>query len=385
MRKLSLILVAAVLGTASIVSATSSIPYSVEEFLNRGTRFGVGYLQKDGKNFYKAALSNDFKAAGFTVGMDANLYLPSDSNNGSAESTFTVRKLGYEYKDVFGAEWGRLTHLTLGQGLLVNDYDSGSGGNSYELTPQRAGLKGFVNVSNFKLEGFTTARSLFGGRASYRLDKAAIGLPLEVGGTYAKDPNGGFQNAGQAGYAFDLSSPIGSDFFVPYVEYAKLEKHGQGFGTGVRGGFLSFFNYRVEYRSLSSRFAPGYFNSTYENAPISIETSPSKTGFLGMIGSSWFDNYVQTEVQVESYSNSESLITGGLGFKPLFGMAAVAHYTQPIQGNTAPMLTAEALLFSVGPMETLVGLRQVYRDSGTETSYTFGATVSLTKMMGLPF
>lgn len=359
------------------------IPYTVEEFITRKTGFGLGYIQKDGANFFKTNLSSDFKVWGLSVGFDVNAYFPNQAAK-QTEVNFVFNKLGYEYKDVFGAEWGRLTHVTLGQGLLVNDYDSGSGGNSTEFSPQRAGIKGYAKFNALKVEGFTTARSLYGVRASYKLDTATLPLPLTVGGTYAKDANGFYGAPAQSGYAIDVASPMGGDLFVPYVEYAKLENYGSGAGVGIRGDFLGTLSYRAEYRKLAANFVPGYFGSTYEQAPTTLSGQTAKDGFLAMLGTTWLDNYVQTEVQLESYGQ-DSLLTGAIGWKPILGVACVAHYTQPFKGNTAPVMVAQALLSSAAGVDTVVGIRQVYYPTTTDTAYTLGATVSLTKIFGLPF
>ncbi len=380
-----LCLTAVLIGLMSSVSWGIEISHSVESFISKGSQFQMGWVRQDNQTYYNAAFSTNFSLMDLQVSSAVNAYFPS-SGTGATPVTWTFKKVKYEFENTAGVQWGWLTDVSLGQGLLMDHYDTGSGGNTAEFTPQKSGVKGYLNLNPVRIDGLYTARELYGAHVGYTLfqDSFILGSPVVVGGTYINDRKGVKGGLAQSGYAADIALPIGGDFLTAFIESAWLENHGNGQSTGIRGDFFGMFSYRGEYRLLGPGFVPGYFGRVYEQGAPTFPTSTDTSGgaFVS-VGSSWFDGYIQTDFQYEQY-RSDTLLTGAAGWKPIFGVAGVVHYTQPFKGNISPVLDAE-LLISGSSLDTIVDVRQVYASTGTETSYSLGGRVSLTKLMGLPF
>ncbi len=361
------------LSTICIAKESRRVPYSVDSLLVNKTRLVAGYTQIDNLNYSKIGIDFNFELGKLTqVQIEPAAYFPSAA--GQTSVYINVKAVNFEIKDTVGFQWGRLTDLTLAQGGLMNRYDSGSGVSGARYTPQQGCLWGFVEFSPLHFESFITSRGLYGGYAVYSVGVLPVlSVPAKIGGAYIRDPQvsvGGLES----GYSADISLLLSGDMIVLYSEYARLNNRGDGTSIGLKGNVLDLFNYRLAYRMNNANFLPGYFGSGYEQSAPNLPTD-SSTSVLAGLGAVWLEGLLLIDVQGEFLPTS-TIMTTGIGIKPILGVAAVVHYTQPFKSTTAfSSLEAQAYI-PMGMFAPLVGVKQVYAPI-TDTSYTLGVSVSL--------
>ncbi len=378
----------AVMVMASSVHAQTPFYLSDFESSSSGGSGGFGMARINNGSYLKGSLTPKLSVGPINGEFDLNMYLPSD---GSSQSFFTVvfHNVGLDINRQYGFKWGRLTHITLGQGLLMGNYDSGSSGPS-EFTPDKAAFLGYVTLANLRLDALMTARGLYGVRTAYAVNNVVFGTPLVVGGTYVKDPNTTGLNAPSSGYGADVALPFMGDIFTAYSEYTRLDTEADGIATGVRGSLLSL-DYRLEYRDLSASFIPSYFNSTYElGGARSLAKSSRFSGFLGSASASLFD-YFKAGVRYEKYDTTD-LVTVSGGWKRFQDTVGVINYTRPFNApGVYALLDMDVLYINQSLFDYVINLKRQYQ---TETVYTdtygFGLRMDLTrlnvgKLLGLPF
>jgi hypothetical protein len=245
------------------------------------------------------------------------------------------RKASYE-TDYVTLKWGRQRPVTFGQGLLLYNYDSGSGGVNTNLSTEKMGLLTHSTFANVNVDALVTARSLYAGRlnASFS-DVISPDIPLVVGVTAVKD----FAAVnGQSGVGIDLSLPVGGDFLVGFMEYANLANHGNGLGVGARGDLLGLAFYRVELRHITQGFIPGYFGATYERFPTAIfdDSVSSRLGGIITLGMLTEDGS-RYGFQYERYGDKDALTLSTVLF-PAAHVSTFINYVRPLQPGTSPLV-----------------------------------------------
>lgn len=395
---LSFFLVATcLLGAAS--PAWAGISYKLEDFEEEGLNSQISFLNLDGRGFVKAALSPDFQLGPLGLGLDFNLYIPTDGGGIPNDlHSVALRSISYDHNDDAGIKWGRLTDVTYGYGLIMDDYDSGSFG-STEFNTEKAGFKGYVQVEPFRVDAFYTASEVLGTRLSYTYpDSFLLGSPVVFGVTYVQDGNGINRNyMNQTVTAprhrmvgADIGVPIAGDFFTLYTEVAKNLDNGEGSAgsAGFRGDFFGQLEYRLEYRELGHRFVPGYFNEVYEAVGYDFsQTESNIKGILGSLGASVFGDYVKAGFMYESYEGKDPLITAALGWRRLMNTVGVINYVMPFAGSQNAKLFADILYYTNGPLDYIIRYKRIYKSNSIyNESYEVGVRVNLNNLVPkLPF
>lgn len=371
----------------------AGITYNLSDFETHKGSLDVGTVQIDGQNYFKLGTSPDFTFGPLEVGFDLNLYLGESVP--SALQSVVLRRVAYDHNNMAGFEWGKLRHITYGQGLLVDNYDSGSFG-ATELNNDQVGIKGYLDINHVRLDAFNTASQVFAGRLSYTFEDSFIfGSPLVLGGTYAKDRNGihkafagnEVNRAPAEGWAADISLPIGGQFFTPYVEYSELTKglEGKGQAAGIKGDF-TIATYKLEYRNLQAGFLPGYFNETYEATSLDSAQVPQEdiSGFLGAFSAS-LNDYIKAGIVYENYAHRAPILTGALGWHQLGNITGVVNYSRSFTGDNNAVLNSNILYTTDSGLDYVIHFKRIYFQSGKqEDTYALSLRVGL-KAFGLPF
>jgi hypothetical protein len=368
---------------------SAEINYNLSDF-ESGQSGSFGLVQVDGNSFIKTGLSPDFMVGPVDLGLDINFYLPLDGGGEypSDLEFLTIRRLGYKTEN-YGFSWGHLSNLTIGQGLLMDNYDSGIGGTDL-FTTSKAGLHAYGKIKGLGLEGLYTGTNVKGARVTIPLlsETLVLGSPLILGATYITDTDGIDEDVdsttitrdSQAGYAVDLSLPIAGDLFTVYTEVATLEDHGSGGSVGFRGNVWNQVNYRFEYRVLEEDFVPGYFSRTYEATSFNFEEdAPADriSGFLGAVSTSFMKEYMKAGLMYENYDDV-NLLTAGVGWKKLGNTVGVINYTVPFQGESSKVVEADLIYYTGSYLDYEISIKRTYITSDTFTeSYQVGARMNL--------
>lgn len=369
----------------------AGLSYRLEDVLQKNIVGGMGFDKINGQDYAHVSLSPDFDFRPLLIGVDLNMYAALGAARGydSELQPITLRKVAYEDDSGgYGLKWGRLTNITFGYGLLMDQFDSGSGG-TMAFTTKKAGVLGYVNWEPVKVEGLMTGRNVKAVRAAYtQYDSFVFGQPMVIGATYASDSDGVYDDvygrslrAKQDAYGVDVGLPIGGDFFTVYTEYTKLVDQGQGMNTGVRGDFFGSYDYRFEYRRLGTDFVPGYFNDSYEATAFSFLTDAPHTainGFLGSLGATFLDGQMKAGAMYEKYDDRDGLFTAATGWKEFFNTSGVINYTVPFNGSNFRMLTSDVIFNTHGFLNYLLQYKRIYiTDNSVMESWSFGTRLDL--------
>jgi len=381
---------------AFTTQATAGIHYELEDFDKPNLQGGISLVNVDGDTLVKVGLSPDLKLGPIDLGLDINFYSPSDKASDHNLQWVSLRHVGYNYKDRHGFKWGRLRDLTLGYGLLMDDFDTGSGGSS-EFVTKKAGFHGYTTLFRTRFDAVWTGEDVKAGRVSYTLfEKTPIfGSPLIIGTTYVTDQDGvndtsqggdAIVRAKQDGYAADVALPIGGQLFTLYTEYAKLVDHGDGISFGAKGSVFGQLKYRAEVRHLGEDFVPGYYNQTYQATSFDFATdAPQKklTGFLAATSVDFLSGHFKAGAMYEHYQDIE-LGTAALGWQRIGNTVGVINYTVPFQGQGQAIGQADILYITGRSWDYIVHIKRVYQTKSTFTeSYSVGVRFNLDKL--LPF
>ena len=373
----------AVLGLViSQSTLTAQVPYRLEDFEPKGTVGGLGYTNINGNPYARAALNPELNWGPFSTGFDLNYYIPMNGN-ASSFANVVFRHAAFDWEEQHGIKWGRLTGVTFGQGLLMDNYDTGGGG-SAEFTPEKTGVLGYTTWKPVQLKAMRTAQGLYAGRITFQHDDSFIlGAPIVFGATYVNDEVRNSQI--KYGYSGDVSVPIGGEFFTLYTEYARLSNEGDGIGSGFRGDFLGMFNYRLEYRDFQSNFIPSLYSSVYEAASSikSNKTGSRLSGILGSAGASFFDGYFKTGLKYEKYGDVD-LLTASAGWKPIANTVGVINYIKPFKGVTSE-LDVDILMSTQGGLEYVLSYKKSDGGPMANESYNIAFRTNLSHAFGLPF
>ncbi len=374
-------------------SVNAGVRYDIADFESAGPKGDVGVVSVGDATFFKLGLSPDLKLGGLELGLGLNLYVPiTDGADYPSDLSFlSLRHIGYTHKDLFGIKGGRLTGVNLGHGLLMDNFDTGSGG-SAEMSMDKAGVLAFARLGSLKIHTLATAQALYGVRTTLRLPESLVlGMPVEVGASYITDQEGvgdssdstSVTRVKQDGYSADVSLPIGGKLFTPYVEYANLVDQGTGLSAGFYGKLGSKFDYRAAYRVLEKGFAPGYFNQAYYAQSFDFETDALKEDVAGILAQVNADlmGVAKAGAMYENYSGTQ-LLTWALGWKRIQNVAGVVNYTQTFQEEVNPVADATLIYYTHKPFDVIINVKRVYQDDGSFTeSYNSGFRLNLDRLV----
>jgi len=402
LKKISLALFIIGLLSSQVFSVVS---YRLEDFQTPG-KSSIGIITKGSDSYFKMGLSPDLEFGALGIGFDLNLYVPMGSNKSipSEFQWFSFRKISYQEQN-WGLQWGRLTNISYGYGLLLDRYDSGSAG-SPEFNTSKAALEGYYKQAPYGVRGLTSASNFKAVRADYTVDGPVLfGKPLIIGVNYAEDSDGVNDSiltthnivSAQSGFSVDAGVPIFDKTLRVYTEYAKLTNKGSGAALGIGGELAANFTYKLEYRMLGANFLPGYFNAIYEasttpNAFPSSETS----GLMGYMGISLFDDYIKTEFLYESYANNDPMLSAAIGWRKVGPTVGVINYiksfSNPNGGRVNAYIAYDDFPLLPIPGNAVIGIQRDYkdfRDFGNKDNYTETVTIAvqpnLGKMFNIPF
>ncbi len=378
---------------AAMVSLTmpvfADVQFSLGDFEKvSAPRFSM--ISAGGSMFGKLSLSPDFKLGPVDLGIDTNLYIPLTTGGyyPAEFNSFVLRRIAYDHDRIAGIEYGRLQNVTYGQGLLMNSYDSGAGGETNEFSNEKAGTKGYVRLYDVTVKAMYTASNVKAARITYDTPLEMMGVPVVAGATYVTDEDGldkkfdgkQVKRPSQSGYAVDVAYPLGGDFMTVYSEYAKLENYSDGVSAGVRGDLLGMFGYKAEFRTFGEKFVPEYFNRAYEATSFATTDMPGKTltGFLVSAYGNVMGDYVRLGAELEMYED-RNLLSAALGWQRLWDTAGVVNYKVPFQSGQS-ILSYEIVRYTDGPVDYVTSWKQVTNKDTKTESYSVGLRFNLHKM-----
>lgn len=398
MKKFRLLVIALLLGTSMIYA---DVAYELDDFTSN-TSVGASIVNVSGKSYLDASLSPEFTFAGLGLGLDFNLFLPLDGGSVPSDlNAVVVRKVSYDYKkegkNLWGFQWGFIDNLTMGYGLLMDNYASSFGPN-YDNSS--AGLTGYVNFDSVRLRYLTTASKITAGRVQYKLPGLDMGKGIWAGVTYVQDADGvDFEpkdgptqtRPETLGVAVDLSLPIlENDKLTLFAEHARLasgnvelsdatdSNAANATAFGVAGRASKVWDYRAEYRMLKNGFIPGYYNRTYE---ITSTPTTSTDDINGFYVESRFDfGLAKAGFVYESYEDVDPLMTAALGFKEINGIAGVVNYRMPFGSGDNPIINAQ-VFYKTGKMfDYVIDWNRVYYSSDVyDDTYSVALKMNLKK------
>tara|TARA_B100001113_G_scaffold115907_1_gene94523 strand:+ start:276 stop:1463 length:1188 start_codon:yes stop_codon:yes gene_type:complete len=373
--------------------------YQLESFENNTkVNASTGLTVVNDQYYLQTAINPNLRFMGAELGLGLNLHIPLEGGYEKPDDLefVTIRYIGYRYKDTFGIKWGRLSNITFGYGLLMDNYDSGNTG-SLAFSNKKAGVLGFVAVNNLRSDVMLTYSKVQAGRLSYRLPVVPlIGTPIVFGINAIRDEDGveGGLRQAQMGYSVDAGVPIAGPLLTLYSEIAELKSvgkvdvlplddsdHKRGFAFGGKGNIFNMISYLAEYRYVQKDFIPGYFNSTYESTETPDPLGKDQHGFVAGIYTHLMDDYVKAGATYESITETT---IASIGWKEISKTVGVINYTIPPQGRDAAILDASVLYLTGGIFDYVIHFkRQYYKDQPEEDSYAFSVRVNLDSF--LPF
>lgn len=283
------------------VFALPTVIFAQGEGFSMNVDGAVGATIVDGELVNSIGIRPEFVIGKLGIRLDLSLYIDAD---GQIKDEYWDEPGDYLEKiyfirwgqkgDPFYIKGGQLDNVTLGYGLLVNNY-----ANSVEYPNRiRVGIQLGIDKENWGFDAFQNnfreldnKGSLYGVRGFYRP------IPiLEVGATWASDNDqfanvsfredvknakgivqaeqtkttlSGFLNEDPAisGFVLDAAVPIirqQSLNLTVYTQYAKLMDYGYGLTPIGAKLQISLLSARAELRRFGKEFVSEYFDRTYE-------------------------------------------------------------------------------------------------------------------------
>jgi hypothetical protein len=354
--------------------------YTLDDFETNTRVSGSGGLTMiDDRYYLQTAINPNLSWLGAEVGLGLNLFLPLQGGNNSSPQLdmITIRHFGYNYKDRFGFRWGRLSNITFGNGLLMDNYDSGSAG-STTFSNEQAGFLGFASFGRLRTDALITYTQVQAARLSYRLSTIpVIETPLILGLNVVRDKDGiDILRTPQMGYSIDFGIPLAGEFLTVYSEFAELKQDDQiselplkgskgrrGFAAGGKGNIFNFISYIAEYRYIQSEFIPGYFNSTYETTSRPNSNGSDSHGFLVGAYTHLMNDYIKAGATYESVTQSA---IASVGWRQIGKTIGVINYTIPSQGRDSALMEANVLYKTGGIFDYVLQFRRQYSPNGND-------------------
>ena len=343
-----------------------------------GNGASFGYLKSGTAETAVARYTPDFKLGDLGIGLDINVPI------GGADKPTNIDTVVLRYAEyktpAWGLRYGVLTNVTLGYGLIMNNYTSTVRG-SLMQTNLQTGLRGYFNSGMYGLEYLGTWSNLYAVRLTEKLDGG-----LMFGQTYITDSNGvNFTRTDGTQVTYPAQAAVGIDAGYPlwsgtvFAEAGHQVNHGSGLSAGYnldQNLGIGTVNFKAEYRYIDKNFIPGYFNEDYETNPIDFASyeaaNTSKNGYRVQLGanvlgqgsalavlegyqgsntslraeaiaqlskdySAWVQYYQPNFVDARSLDLSQgAVITGKLGYKVNPYTMVIINYKKaydPVQGK----------------------------------------------------
>jgi hypothetical protein len=324
-------------------SASAELPVSTTVTSSTGgpTQFqsnigglSIGFIKVGTTEVATLGWHPDFKFGPCGLGADVNLGLGDNKPSNFEGAVLRYAKYDDSQK---GLTYGVLNGVTVGHGLVMNNYSTRIG-SQIMLTNEQMGFFGYVDLDKYVLRGMLTRNNIYMGRVEERVNPM-----LTLGQYYINDSTGRTitQSDGTirtfpsvAAVGADLTAPLPANFQA-YAEAGQLINHGGGVSAGLSWAYdlmVANASFSAEYRMLDKAFVPGYFGPDYENNPVDLAsaeaTGSAKNGYLTKLGINAL-GLVTFSAVYESYQNSNSALTADLAAKLGDQIGVHGYYKQP--------------------------------------------------------
>lgn len=226
---------------------------------------GVSYKALTGETLTLPTLkaSPVFGIPPVKVGIDVNYVIADktdkDKLGDTGKNPVVLSWVEYE-REPLKARWGVLQNMTLGHGLVMNNYTSASTQESALWTNKDKGA-----YVTYKPEGemwggtlMGTYSGVWGLRGVY--DVPSVREGFEIGATYVTD-NDDHDDVSVTG--LDLKFPLFAKVDL-IAEYADVSSGGSGLLTGFDLGLGENLKWTTQYRDFDRDFIPSFFDAHYE-------------------------------------------------------------------------------------------------------------------------
>lgn len=278
----------------------------------------VSYLYKDPttgesktENLLKISACPTYKVGPLSAGLEVN-YLVAEKEKrqklgDTGKNPVIVRFVQYQ-KEPYFARWGILERVTLGNGMIMNNYSTAATRTSSVHTNKDKGVmlgyKATISDIEYSLHLLGTQTHVYGGRLSEKFPSK-----LTLGQTLVTDRDSG---GNLTVFGLDAKMPVLPKMDA-YLDFAKINKQGSGFALGTIWKGTDKITWRNEFRSFGSDFAPGIFDSHYETNVLTgtlPTTSPqSKNGFLSKLSLD-LAQQLKASIAYENYRKVEPRLIG---------------------------------------------------------------------------
>lgn len=292
----------------------------------------IGYVKAGSAEVGSLSWRPNLKYGPWGLGIDVNMPLGNARPDGYQSLVFRHA----EYDDgQKGLRYGILEGITWGHGLLIRDYSTRVAG-PLILNNDQIGIRGYYNWDIYGVSAFNTWSHIYAARMTEKVHPMLTlgqGYIVDADGVSVKQTNGTTRSfPSQAGYEIDASVPLPLGF-NGYAEYAQLMNNGQGAALGVDWGvdFMVFAAaFDIGYRTMSSRFTPGFFNSGYEVDPTDLASlgASSRNGYYAQL-KALMSNYLKMQVLYEAYQGNNTSLIAEAESQPREDVSLYAYYKQP--------------------------------------------------------
>lgn len=249
----------------------ASVRYGMAQQPDMTNTFSAGFISSSTAQVTNITWRPDFQLAGFGFGLDVDI--PLGDQRPLGYENIVARYISYQGQR-YGARYGLLENVTVGQGLLMKNYSTRISGPLLQSNRQN-GISGYWDSGTWRAEALSTGTGIYSlrGEQSFNFFRGGV--------YYITDTDGVSITSGVVTTTLPPISGYGVDVVVPttipaldvYAEYAQLVNFGAGLTTGARWGYdfiIAKLIGRVEYQQLAADFAPGIFNSEYEVNPLNF-------------------------------------------------------------------------------------------------------------------
>lgn len=294
----------------------------------------IGYIKVGSAEIFSLGWKPDFKFGPWGLGADINLSL--GDNKPTNYDNYILRYIEYDDQRK-GLRYGVLDGITLGHGLVMNNYTTRLS-DQVILTNQQMGFKGYADLDKYVLRGMLTRSNIYYVRAEERLNPT-----LTLGEYYVADSTGrAIKQTNGTTKQFPSVSAIGLDAslalpanFTGFAEAGQILNHGSGLTAGLSWGYnamVANVSFLAEYRSLDKSFVPGYFGVDYETNPIDLvsaeATNQPKNGTLMQLEIDAL-GLASLKAAYESYQGSNSVLNADLMVIASEQLRVRGYYKQP--------------------------------------------------------
>jgi hypothetical protein len=271
------------------------------------------------KMYQRISFQPEFKIGKIGIGLD--LFLLIDENNKIRKEDWDelsdiIEKIIYirygEKRDPFYIKLGGLDGVTLGHGMIMNNYSNLI---NYP-TVRKKGVELGVRRKLYGLEAMVDdlRRANIYGTRVYLMPLGGNNLPFlnkfTIGATYCfdKNPRGDGKDISIMGLDAELPLKEGEMLdIILYADWASIRDHGEGISAPGLLIRVPLIMLKAEYRMMDNNFIPGYFNYLYElerdRKVISTSKQPKKRGFYAELASNIY-NIVSLGVYYENYKET---------------------------------------------------------------------------------